>query len=324
MYDILLSIIIPAYNAEKFIGNLLDRLVSQCTNLTECEVIVVNDGSIDRTKEIVQEYVTRYHYIHLISQGNKGESGARNTGIDHAIGEYIYFLDCDDSVEDDTIGFYLKCIRENSDIELFLFGYNSFYKGKKLKSYIDAEYNEYIFKTNQEFLHAFLSKRINSHICSIVVTRNLIKNNSLYFVEGMRIGADLNFLLRLFKLVRMVKYSARPCFKYQIRDDSIMQGYKTYTIQQYQALENFQGILLSADYQMSEISHYANFWIETMLLYNIRYYLLSNVKDKNITQKLIQDCDLLKRPISDGKIKYKLTISIAKILPIKLLLQYLK
>ena len=324
MNDILLSIVIPAYNAEKFIGNLLDRLVSQCTNLTECEIIVVNDGSIDRTQEIVQEYITRYHYIHLISQENRGESGARNTGIDHAIGKYVYFLDCDDSVEDNTIEFYLKCIRENSDIELFLFGYNSFYKGKKLKSYIDAEYNEYIFKTNQEFLHAFLSKKLNSHICSIIVAKNLIKDHSLYFVDGMKIGADLNFLLRLFKLVRMVKYSARPCFKYQIRDDSIMQGYKTYTIQQYQALENFQGILLSADYQIPELSCYANFWIETMLLYNIRCYLRSNVKDKNITQKLIQDCDLLKLPISGGNVKHKFALSIAKILPMKLLLQYLK
>ena len=324
MHDILLSVIIPSYNAEKFIGNLLDILVSQCTNLTECEIIVVNDGSIDRTQEIVQGYIDRYHYIHLINQENKGESGARNTGLDHAIGKYVYFLDCDDSIEDGTIEFYLKCIRENSDIELFLFGYNSFYKGKKLKSYIDPKYNEYIFKTNQEFLHAFLSKKLNSNICAIVVARSLIKNNSLYFVEGMKIGADLNFLLRLFKLVRMVKYSARPCFKYQIRDDSIMQGYKTYTIQQYQALENFQGILLSADYQIPELSCYANFWIETMLLYNIRCYLRSNVKDKNITQKLIQDCNLLKRPISNGKIKYKLAISIAKILPMKLLLQYLK
>ena len=324
MHDILLSVIIPSYNAEKFIGNLLDILVSQCTNLTECEIIVVNDGSIDRTQEIVQGYIDRYHYIHLINQENKGESGARNTGLDHAIGKYVYFLDCDDSIEDGTIEFYLKCIRENSDIELFLFGYNSFYKGKKLKSYIDPKYNEYIFKTNQEFLHAFLSKKLNSNICAIVVARSLIKNNSLYFVEGMKIGADLNFLLRLFKLVRMVKYSARPCFKYQIRDDSIMQGYKTYTIQQYQALENFKNILLSADYQMPDISHYANFWIETMLLYNIRCYLRSNVKDKNITQKLIQDCNLLKRPISNGKIKYKLAISIAKILPMKLLLRYLK
>jgi len=324
MHDILLSVIIPSYNAEKFIGNLLDVLVSQCTNLTECEIIVVNDGSIDKTQEIVQEYVARYHYIHLINQENKGESGARNTGIDHAIGKYVYFLDCDDGIEDGTIEFYLKCIRENSDIELFLFGYNSFYKGKKLKSYIDPKYNEYIFKTNQEFLHAFLSKKLNSNICAIVVARNLIKKNSLYFVDGMRIGADLNFLLRLFKLVMTVKYSMRPCFKYQIRDDSIMQGYKTYTMVQYQSLENFRNILLSADYQMPDISHYANFWIETMLLYNIRCYLRSNVKDKNITQKLIQDCNLLKRPISNGKIKYKLAISIAKILPMKLLLRYLK
>ena len=324
MHDILLSVIIPSYNAEKFIGNLLDILVSQCTNLTECEIIVVNDGSIDRTQEIVQEYIEHYHFIHLINQENKGESGARNTGIDHAIGRYIYFLDCDDSIEDGTIEFYLKHIRENSNIDLFLFGYNSFYNGKNLKSYIDAEYNEYIFKMNHEFLQAFLSKKLNSHICSIIVAKNLIKDNSLYFVEGMKIGADLNFLLRLFKLVRIVKYSARPCFKYQIRDDSIMQGYKTYTIQQYQALENFKNILLSADYQMPDISHYANFWIETMLLYNIRCYLRSNVKDKNITQKLIQDCNLLKRSVSDGKIKYKLAISIAKILPMKLLLRYLK
>lgn len=324
MNDILLSIVIPAYNAEKFIGNLLDCLVSQCANLIECEIIVVNDGSIDRTQEIVQEYVTRYHYIHLISQENKGESSARNTGINHAIGKYVYFLDCDDNVEDGTIDYYINCIKQSNDIDIFSFAYRTFYKGKKKKNYINTSYKYHLFDKNYDFFCGFLSKKIDCNICSIVVSKSLLYNNELYFVEGMKIGADLNFLLRVFKFSKKVIYSSRYCFRYQIRDDSIMQGYKTYTMAQCYSLQNFKTILLSDDYQIKELFKYSNFWIENILLYNIFYYLRSNVKDMDITNKLIQDCDLLKRPISDGKVKYKLAISIAKILPMKLLLRYLK
>lgn len=324
MNDILLSVIIPSYNAERFIENLLNNLVFQCKENSECEVIVVNDGSKDKTKEIVEKFTNCYSFIKLINQENKGESGARNTGINNSLGKYLYFLDCDDNIENGTIEYYINCIKQSNGIDVFAFAYRTFYKGKKKKNYINTRYDYHIFDKGYDFFSKFLSKKIDCHICSVLVSKCLLTINSLYFVEGMKIGADLNFLLRVFKESKKVIYSSRYCFKYQIRDDSIMQGYKTYTMAQYNSLQNFKTILLSAPYQTKELHKYSNFWIENILLYNIFYYLRSNVKDMDITNKLIGECGLLRRPISSGKFRIAVVIYITKFLPIKFLLKLLK
>lgn len=95
-----ISVIIPAYNVEKYIGKCLETLVNQ--TLEEIEIIVVNDGSVDHTiqeiKKIQKKYPTK---IVLIDQKNKGVSIARNIGIEKATGEYIGFIDSDDYVEFD-------------------------------------------------------------------------------------------------------------------------------------------------------------------------------------------------------------------------------
>ena len=86
-----LSIIIPAYNAEPYLGELLDRIAPQMTD--EVEVIVVDDGSDPKVQP-------KYDWVRLIRQDNKGVSIARNVGIDNADGEYIAFIDADDLISE--------------------------------------------------------------------------------------------------------------------------------------------------------------------------------------------------------------------------------
>ena len=96
MSNIELSIIIPCYNAEPYINELLDALKSQIT--TTVQVLVIDDGSKEPFK-------TDYKWVKVIRQNNAGASAARNTGLDNAIGEYIAFIDADDTVTED---FYEK------------------------------------------------------------------------------------------------------------------------------------------------------------------------------------------------------------------------
>jgi glycosyltransferase involved in cell wall biosynthesis len=89
-----ISVITPAYNAESFLQETLDSLVNQ--TFKDFEVIIIDDGSIDTTPIIIEEYCEKYSNFQSFSQHNSGVSKARNRGIDEASGEYLAFLDSDD------------------------------------------------------------------------------------------------------------------------------------------------------------------------------------------------------------------------------------
>lgn len=95
------SVVIPAYNAQQYLGETLDCLAVQ--TLREIEVLVVDDGSADSTPEILREYSEKYPFIRAIRQENAGVAAARNRGIQEAAGEYLYFLDSDDLIEPDAL-----------------------------------------------------------------------------------------------------------------------------------------------------------------------------------------------------------------------------
>ena len=88
------SVIVPAYNVEKYIPKCLDSLINQ--TLKEIEIIVVDDGSSDKTAEIVSSFCKNDDRVKLIKQKNKKQGEARNNGIKHSEGEYIGFIDSDD------------------------------------------------------------------------------------------------------------------------------------------------------------------------------------------------------------------------------------
>ena len=95
--DLLISIIIPAYNIENYIVRCLDSLLNQ--TYKNLEVIVVDDGSSDNTGKIIDDYASKYENIKVIHKKNAGVSAARNSGIDVANGDYIGFVDGDDTVD---------------------------------------------------------------------------------------------------------------------------------------------------------------------------------------------------------------------------------
>lgn len=98
-----LSIVIPCYNAEKYIGECLDSCVNQNFDASDYEIICVNDGSTDSSKQIIQERQKQSNLIKLIDQENSGVSSARNTGIEAASGDYIWFVDADDFIQNGAI-----------------------------------------------------------------------------------------------------------------------------------------------------------------------------------------------------------------------------
>lgn len=114
-----LSIIIPIYNVEKYISKTLESIFSQSYPADSLEVIVVNDGTPDNSMSIVSEYALKYDNLRVIEQENQGLSGARNTGLTAAQGEYVWFVDSDDWIEDGCFEKVLALL--NDDIDVFMF-----------------------------------------------------------------------------------------------------------------------------------------------------------------------------------------------------------
>ena len=95
-----ISIIIPVYNVEDYLEDSIKSIISQ-TIFENLEIILVDDGSIDKSYEIGKKFSEKYKNIKIIKQENKGVSAARNTGLDVASGQYIAFFDSDDQVKPD-------------------------------------------------------------------------------------------------------------------------------------------------------------------------------------------------------------------------------
>lgn len=99
----LLSIVIPIYNAEHYIGKCLDSILYQGIAPDSYEIVIVNDGSTDESSSIVRQYILKYPFIKLYNQVNQGQSAARNYGMSMANGDYIQFMDADDFLIENSL-----------------------------------------------------------------------------------------------------------------------------------------------------------------------------------------------------------------------------
>ena len=184
----LVSVIIPMYNAEKYISTAINSVVNQ--SYKNVEIIVVNDGSKDNSYNIVKENFG--DKAKLITQENGGVSSARNTGLDAAEGEYIMFLDSDDSLCDDAIE---KCVESIIDKDQVIFNYNSV--------------NENIVFQQSKF------KAQNIEINSEKDQINFVVDNFSRFKSGWTIWN------RMFKKDIIDKYNIRFSKKYNMGEDQL-------------------------------------------------------------------------------------------------------
>ena len=115
-----LSVVIPLYNKEKYIDRCIKSLLAQDISLDEYEIIIVDDGSMDKGCLICQRYADKYANIRFFTQENAGPSAARNRGLEASKGNYIYFLDADDYIATNVLNTVLvRCEQNNLDILKF-------------------------------------------------------------------------------------------------------------------------------------------------------------------------------------------------------------
>lgn len=120
MKDILLSIIVPVYNVESYLRECLDSFYDQILSENEYEIICVNDGSTDGSAGILDEYALRHGNMHVYHQKNAGVSAARNVGLDHAVGKYVWFVDADDFIAMDCLSRLSSALKTKQPDLLFV------------------------------------------------------------------------------------------------------------------------------------------------------------------------------------------------------------
>ena len=119
----LITLVIPAYNAEHTIERCLDSILRQ--TYEHLEILIVDDGSLDGTKAVIQKYARKEKRIRLFFQSNQGVSVARNAGIRHASGRYLLFVDADDYLEPDMVETLYQIYQQYPGLGLAVCGYVS-------------------------------------------------------------------------------------------------------------------------------------------------------------------------------------------------------
>lgn len=165
-----LSFIVPVYNTEKYLAECLDSLLTQDIPYDDYEIICVNDGSTDNSREILQVYSEKYNNIVIVDKENGGLPSARNAGYPYVHGDYIWFVDSDDFIQQNILGM-LKVTIEEYPYDRLNFGTYTFYEAL----------------TGAEIEAAHDGKLIsNTYLYNIVVWNNIfrfdfLKSNNIYF-----------------------------------------------------------------------------------------------------------------------------------------------
>ena len=215
----LVSIIIPVYNVEEYLEECLNSAITQ--TYPNVEIIIVNDGSTDRSTDIIGKYKKKDNRIKVFSINNSGQGKARNIGINNSLGEYIYFLDSDDFIEKQTIEILINSIQSN---HICIFNAISFlHESGKI---VSSKY----FNINENYLKKEIKKGNQIRYLtpcispwSKLYSKKFIQNNKIYFPEGIY-GEDVEFWLRCIVSTNKINYVNYYGYHRRYRKNSTMTG----------------------------------------------------------------------------------------------------
>ncbi|MBU7593519.1 glycosyltransferase [Metabacillus halosaccharovorans] len=200
-----ISVIIPVYNAEKYITQCIESLLNQ--TLRECEFIFINDGSTDKSKQIIEKYQKLDDRIKLLSQENQGVSIARNEGLRVANGEYIGFVDADDFIAK-TMYETLYTTATRNDCDVIVSNFESEIEGHKTITKYSFPINVTLNKDyiNHEILPYFLKEDNLNTGWNKIYKSKVIRENKVEFPEKVPLGEDGLFNMSFFSFADNMKY----------------------------------------------------------------------------------------------------------------------
>lgn len=212
-----LSIVIPVYNVEPFIRGTLDSIYKQGVDESLFEVIVVNDGTLDNSMAIVEMFADAHTNLAIINQKNQGLSAARNSGIKVAKGDYIWVVDSDDSITENSISQALGEITRHPDVEMFCFDWNE-QRGDKFTPttlFSKPSYCKYYGEVHDGY---FFCRKLPTGIAQrFLFSKSFLQKYELEFTPGIY-HEDQDFLIRCYTKAQCVLPLKRIWYNYNIRE----------------------------------------------------------------------------------------------------------
>lgn len=210
------SIIIPSYNVEKYIY----RAIESCINQTydNIEIVIVDDGSSDKTWDIIQKYEKSDLRIKAIKKNNNGVSSARNLALKNASGDYVIFLDSDDWIEKDTIATLITKVASNSNV-LICCDRSFIYEDKMYE--IIPQVTKFYEEKSNDFIEWFSNGKGNlQSSCYKLFNLKIIKEHNILFNENIYHGEDGLFVFEYLNCVNSIYYFSKCLWNILVRSGS--------------------------------------------------------------------------------------------------------
>jgi glycosyltransferase involved in cell wall biosynthesis len=270
-----ISIIVPVYMNESFIQSCIESIL--CQTFINFELIIIDDGSLDNSGKICDEYAVKDTRIKVIHRENGGVSSSRNLGIVNSRGKYIYFVDSDDYLERNALETLFNCIERNNT-DVIIFGYNYIIDGVKSNRYnlIEGYYSKFEFINN--FKDFGNEVYYNSPINKLYL-RSIIQYNNILFEDNLQIGEDLLFNLKYFSNCESFYVLNVNLYNYFVSNpNSLMHRYyEDFNVIQKKLMDQVK--LFFEDNKMShENKKYLNEYFINNLKYTIKHYLCSDIE----------------------------------------------
>ncbi|WP_448912747.1 glycosyltransferase family 2 protein [Gemella sp.] len=291
--NFLISIVIPVYNAEKYLEQCLNSIKNQ--TYKNFEVILVNDGSIDNSESICKTFVesdTRFRYY---LKANGGASSARNLGLDNAQGKYITFIDADDWVDENHLEVLINNIKENNS-DMAVSSIKKFDNVSRFKFRVYSNQEKYLLnynKLNREEFLVILPKLIHASNSYKIAVSKLFKKElvtDVRFDESIVYGEDLEFFFKIYNNISSISYVDEVTYIYRLHNESTSskfnQQYAEQVLLIYKKIyEKIEELGLPIIHYYTTIKDFLEFqkdFLENRVLFN-EYQEFLETKEKSVT-----------------------------------------
>ena len=309
------SVVVPIYNVEKYIGKLIESLIQQ--TLKEIEIILVDDGSSDKSGIICDQYAQNDNRINVIHKINGGVSAARNDGLELAKGEYVVFCDSDDWLPLDALEkLYNEGERTGADVVI-----GDVYRYEKGEN-VYAQFYEKSFVTEDKcFINEMIKADFYNTYCPMpaksgpafgyggpwnkAVRREMLrKNNILFDVRVKGIFDDLIYTAYILAAANKISYITEPVYYYRILPYSITKTYKPNALEINKAIFNCWNEFLSKyglehDLHKAFSANVIRRYIEILPLYFFSQKNTKPLKDVLVEMKAVLNTEPYRSAIKD-------------------------
>lgn len=225
--EIILSVIIPVYNGEKYLERLIKVLKEQ--TFQKFEVLFIDDGSTDDTYRLCRNYAVQYSHVRLIHTENNGVSHARNIGIKEAKGKWIQFMDVDDIIHNNMFSTFYKAL-EDSGSDMAVCGCIRRDAETKAEVLCGPEENRPV--NGKELIQLFAQMKMEQrywlldYIWNKWYKRELIESCHIRFPENLSLGEDFVFNAQYFQHISSLEILSDCCYEYEVHESGLVSRFQ--------------------------------------------------------------------------------------------------